>query len=85
MVGCGVLIFSPLVVDDTDSVVVGDDAGYAADVDAVELDFVVDLVCLFDGWGDVPAPGGIGAEGSSSSWCGVVLGVFTGEPGDGGC
>lgn len=67
MVGCGVLAFSPLVVDDTNGLVVGDDADHAADVDTVELDFVVDLACLFDGWGDVPAPGGIGAEGSSSS------------------
>lgn len=78
MVGCGVFTFSPLVVDDTSTVVVGDDADHVADVDAVELDFVVDLACLFEWWGGVPAPGGVSSKLSGA-------GVFAGEPGDEGC
>ena len=77
MIGCGVLTFSPLVVNDANSVVVGDDADHVADVDAIELDFVVDLACLFYWWGDVPAPGGVSSELSGAS-------VFAGEPGDEG-
>lgn len=58
--------------------VVGDNADHAADVDAVELDFVVDLACLLERWGDMPAPGGV----SSKLAC---TGVFASEPGDEGC
>ena len=50
--------------------VVGDDADhavFAANVDSIKLDFVVDLACLFEWWGDVPAPGGVGSEGSLGS------------------